>query len=235
MPEEPQAPIQGQPQEPVVPKEEPQSQVPEKFKDKSPEEIVKAYDELSKTIGKQGEELGKTRKEKEELDKQINNLNKLVQIIESDPSLFAAVEAKIKGTPAQEAPVRDDVRESVTANVFKEFEKNFKIDILPDERAKDLRAKVGNEIMSLTGKKIEDIPLSDLPILLEKGYRLATMDDKEEQARLQGMIEARQNKEGEFGSIPSSGVNAQQKSLTPDEQRVARRLGISDEDYLKYK
>ena len=50
MAEEPQAPIQGQPTEPEAKAEGAQSQVPEKFKGKSAEEIATAYEELSKTI-----------------------------------------------------------------------------------------------------------------------------------------------------------------------------------------
>ena len=87
MAEEPQAPIQGQPTEPEAKAEGAQSQVPEKFKGKSAEEIATAYEELSKTIGRQGEELGLTKKELKERDEQINKLNYLVQVIESDETL----------------------------------------------------------------------------------------------------------------------------------------------------
>lgn len=245
MPEEPQAPTEGQPQEQAPsPEGQAQSQVPEKFKDKSPEEIAKAYEELSKTIGKQGEELGKTRKEKEELAKQIENWNKLGQLIESDPELFATLEKKIKGEqPTEEQPKTDDVRETVTANILKEFESKYGITGLPTEKAVDLRTRIGREIAAMydpEGKKdpavlLAEIPLSKLAGVLERGYTLATVEDKEEQARKQGYIEARQNREGEFGSIPSTGVNTNQKSLTPEEEKTARKLGISPEDYLKYK
>lgn len=246
MNEEPQAPTEGQPQEQAPSNEgQAQNQVPEKFKDKSPEEITKAYEELSKTIGKQGEELGKTRKEKEELAKQLENWNKLGQLIESDPELFKTLESRINGEPkqTQEQPKSDDVRDTVTGNIVKEFETKFGITNLAPDKATDLRTRIGREIAAMydpEGKKdpsvlLAEIPLSKLAGVLERGYTLATVEDKEEQARRQGYIEARQNREGEFGTIPSTGVNINQKTLTPEEEKTARKLGISPEDYLKYK
>lgn len=231
MAEEPQAPETGQPPEQTPQQEQ---QVPNKFEGKSTEEVVKAYEELSKKIGSQGEEIGKTRKEKEELEKQIKNLNYLAQVIEADEDLFKAVEAKIKGTPEDKPTQPDDVRQTITGNVIKEFEQKFGLDRLESEKAQAIRTAIGQKVERLTGKSINDIPLSQLAETLESGYTLATQNDREEQARLRGIAEARENREAEFGSIPSSGVNATQVTLTPGQKEAARKLNISEADYIKY-
>lgn len=237
MPEEPQAPTEGQPTEPTVPAPagETPIQVPEKFKDKSPEEITKAYEEAQKLIGRQGEDLGRTKKEKEELEKQINNLNILTKVIEGDPELFNAVKAKLTNTPQDKPAETDEVKVTITSNVIKEFEQKFGLNKLDPEKAQAIRLAIGQRVERLTGKSINDVPLSQLAETLESGYTLATANDKEEQARLKGIAEARENQEAEFGSIPSSGVNATPVTLTPGEKEAARKLGISEEDYIKYK
>jgi len=235
MAEEPQAPIQGQPTEPEAKAEGAQSQVPEKFKGKSAEEIATAYEELSKTIGRQGEELGLTKKELKERDEQINKLNYLVQVIESDETLFAAVTSKIKGKPQETPPAEDEVKQTITSNVIKEFERKYGLDKLDQDKAQAIRTAIGQKVERLTGKSIQDVPLSQLAETLESGYTLATQNDREEQARLKGIAEARENQEAEFGSIPSTGVQGQQKTITPEEHRAAQRFGMTDEEYLKYK
>lgn len=231
MAEEPQAPEMGQPTEPVAPA----TQVPNKFEGKSTEEIVKAYEEAQKLIGSQGEKLGKTTKEKEELEKQLNNLTYLAQVIESDADLFKAVEAKIKGPAETKTEEPDDVRQTITSNVIKEFEQKYGLDKLDNEKAQGIRTAIGQKVERLTGKSIQDIPLSQLAETLESGYTLATQNDQVEQARLKGILEASENKGAEFGSIPSSGVTGQQQKITPEEHATAVKFGMTDEDYLKYK
>jgi len=60
------------------PQDEPPSQegfeVPEKFKDKKPEDIIKSYLELEKKLGSQGEELGALRKQVEILTNTLQSL-----------------------------------------------------------------------------------------------------------------------------------------------------------------
>jgi len=234
MPEEPQAPTEGQPPETEVQKTE-VAQTPNKFEGKSTEEVIKAYEEAQKLIGSQGEKLGRTTKEKEELEKEINKLNYLAEVITNDPELYKQVEAKIKGTTEEKPEQPDDVRQTITGNVIKEFEQKFGLDKLPDEKAQAIRTAIGQKVERLTGRSINDVPLSQLAETLESGYTLATANDREEQARLKGIAEARENRDAEFGSIPSSGVNATQVTLTPGEKEAARKLGISEEDYIKYK
>lgn len=236
MPEEITAPEEGQPTEKVVPSTEEATKVPDKFQGKSTEEVVKAYEELSKTIGKQGEELGRTKKEKEELAKQIDNWKKLGEVIEADPELFKRLEEKIKPSDSKSnGEATDDVRATISSGVVRDFEQKYGIDKLDSEKAQALRAKIGQEVQEFSGQNINEIPLSKLNSILEKGYTLATASDKEETARRQGYLEARENREAEFGTIPASGVKSNNKPLTPEEEKVARRLGVSPEEYAKYK
>lgn len=232
MAEEPQAPETGQP---TVQAPQQEQQVPNKFEGKSSEEISKAYDEAQKLIGRQGEQLGSTKKEKEELEKQIKNLNYLAEVIEGDPELFKAVKAKIQGPEENKPEQPDDVRQTITGNVIKEFEQKFGLDKLPEEKAQAIRLAIGQKVERLSGKSINDVPLSQLAETLESGYTLATINDKEEQARRQGFIEASENRNAEFGSIPSTGVTSQTNKITPEEHAYAVKFGMTDEDYLKYK
>ena len=46
-------------------------------------------------------------------------------------------------------------------------------------------------------------------------------------------LAARQNAEATFGSIPSSGGKSGQIELTPKQRETARKMGISEADYIK--
>lgn len=246
MPDEQQAPTEGQPTEKVETSQEvkTETQVPNKFEGKSTEDVIKAYEELSKKIGEQGEKLGRTNKEKEELAKQIDNWNKLGKVIEEDPELYKAIEQKVKGKSSEEPTVQMPNPTDITVgnNIVRDFEGRYAISKLDPEKAKVLREKIGAELAEIydpEGKKdrsniLNIVPINKLEGALEKAYRYATLDDKEEQARLRGMAEARQNQDGEFGSISFSGANSEVQ-LTPAEREAARKLGVSEQDYLKAK
>ena len=219
-------------------KEEPKEETPtevttepvkEEEKQETPkEDYEKRYKDLQSAYNKRDQEV-------KEYKQHIENWKKLGEVIESDPELYKTVEAKIKGPTESNGEAPDEVKQTISQNVVREFETRYGLDKLPPEKAQEIRIKIGQEIQSVSGVSINDVPLSKLGQILEKGYMLATVGDKEEQARRQGYLEARENREAEFGNIPSSGVNSKQIQLTPDEQKVARRLNISDEDYAKYK
>ena len=219
-------------------KEEPKEETPEpettepvkeEEKQETPNEYEKRYKDLQSAYNKRDKEIA-------EYKQNIDNWKKLGEIIESDPELYKQVESKIKGpTSESNGEATDEVKATISQNVVREFETRYGLDKLAPEKAQEIRTKIGQEIQSVSGVSINEIPLSKLGQILEKGYMLATVGDKEEQARRQGYLEARENREAEFGNIPSSGVKEQNKTLTPDEQKVARRLNISDEDYAKYK
>ena len=93
-----------------------------------------------------------------------------------------------------------------------------------DPSGKKTNAEIGKEI-----------DLRNLPVYLEKAYKLANSDGEIQKQVKQGLAKAGLGRAGIIGGIPSSGNVDESKTLSEDERYVARRLGISDEDYLKNK
>lgn len=218
--------------------------IPDKFRGKPVEEVMKAYKEAEQELGKLKNEIG-NRPSKEEYDKlktAVEQWDALGEVIKGNPALLKAVEeeVKVKSSPDSDPEKKDDVRESLTIRTIGEFESRFGIDALPQEQRTALHVKIGNELKELldpdgkktTQKIIQDIPLDKLPRYLEKAYKLATGDDAKEKARLEGIIQSRQNGEATFGTITSSSTKSEE-SLTPEQREVARKLGVSEENYLK--
>lgn len=250
MPDEIKAPEEGQPQkteEPKVPETpgETKTEVPEKFKGKSAEEIAQAYAELSKQIGKQGEELGRTKKQNEELAKNLKNWEQLGAVIEADPSRFELVKSWVKPTeePKKDEPKPSEERRFLNKQIIGKFEDKYKINDLESEKAQELRGKIGTHLQLMldpfgTGenvdKLLEKVPLERLPMYFENAYRLATAGDAEEQARLKGFAEASQNANGMFGSMPSSSVNPTTVVLNEKQKEAAKKLNIQEKDYIEY-
>ena len=58
---------------------EPEYEVPDKFKDKSIQDVSKSYEELEKKLGRQAQELGDTRKLAEDLLRQELEKNRQTQ------------------------------------------------------------------------------------------------------------------------------------------------------------
>lgn len=78
MPEEKGQPLTGQTEEAAPAKEQGQEATPttEKFKGKSPEEIIRAYEELEKKLGEQGQAIGQLRTQNEQLVGYLQQLAK---------------------------------------------------------------------------------------------------------------------------------------------------------------
>lgn len=216
-------------------------EIPEKFKGKSAEDIAKSYIALEKKLGERPRVDEKTQKE-------IAKWRQLGAIIENNPVLYKTIEDEVKrirGESAEDTQESkpDDVRLATQSRIMSDFERDFGINQLPQDKRKDLSEKILLEVAEMydpSGEKsikevINSIPLHKLNRSLEKAYRYVTADDREEQGRLEGLVEARQNSEATFGSIPSSSINSQAVKLTEDEKKVARRMGISEADYLKEK
>lgn len=246
----PTAPITDKPAEPQAPAPTPGQaaapvdDLPEKFKGKSAAEIAKSYLELEKTHGKSAEELGKSREE-------IAQWKALGQVIGGKPELKKAIQDEIDRisgkAPAKpgepEAPKRDDVRISQQDMIINKFEDDRGLRLIPLEKKQELDKAMGRELVDMldpTDTKspseiIESIPVDRLPKYLEKAYLLAIAGDKEERTRSQEFVEAKRNAAATIGSMPSSGVNSSDFSLTPGEKEAARRMNISEEDYIKQK
>ncbi len=215
---------------PVEPKKD-ETELPAEFKDKSPKEIVEAIKEMSGKVA-----------DVEEMKKVIGQWEKLGTIIQSNPALYKAIEEEVKRSVAPKEEIKqDDARVATQGMIINDFEKGYAIDKLEPTKKQELHVKIGNELAEMFdpgGTKspqqvIQEIPLDKLPRYLEKAYKLATVDDTAERARLQGIIEARQNNEASFGSIPSSNGKSDSISLTPEQRQAAQKMGVSEEQYAK--
>lgn len=225
-----------QPTQPEIDKQVVQDDLPEKFKGKTATDIAKSYLELEK-------KLGSTATSTKQMKEELEQWQALGKILESDEALYKQVEAKVKqGTTVQpEAPKRDDQRIALENQIITKFEEGRGINYLEGEAKQALHKKIGQELAEMLdpgGTKplneiMNSIPLDRLDRYLDKAYKLATAGDKTEQARMEALIEARQNREASFGSIPSSGAKGRTRTLTPEQQKVARRMNMSEEDYIK--
>lgn len=219
--------------------------IPEKFKGKSASEIAKAYVEAEKKLGEHSKKIGEVRG-------QLDQWEKLGKILEANPELYKQVESEIGKYSGQKADTTSDVDDQVSQDVrdtklategqiISGFEQKYNIHLLSAEKKADLLKKVGSEIAEMLdpgGKKtvrqvLDNIPLTKLNVFLEKGYRLATINDSEEQTRARSVIEARINREASFGSMASGSLPNRNTKLTDEQRKVAAKMGISEEKYLK--
>lgn len=236
-------PSQGDDGKSSKPETPSQDDLPEKFKGKSASDIAKSYIELEKKLGKRSEDDTKVRS-------QLQQWEKLGQVLESDPELYKQVEAAItrlsgkksETTIVEKDPEVKDIRITQENTIIGDFEKDFGISSLKSDKRKELHEKIAGELADMLdpgGKKstrevIDTIPLPRLRNYLEKAYKLATSGDREERARLEALVQQRQNREASFGTFPSSSVGSQGQ-LSEDERKVAKKMGISEEAYLKQK
>lgn len=246
MPDEPkEAPKEEKPQEQ---KEEPVKEEPKQEKPQEQIDYEKSYKELQSKFGTQGTELGDLRKKYEEAEKNLENWKKLGAVIEGDPKLFEDVKAKLSNPePKKEEPngkaEPSEERKFLNKQIVGRFEEKYKISELEPEKAEALRQKIGTHLqLSLdpygTGEKVDDliqkVPLDRLPMYFENAYKLATLGDSEEQARLKGLAQAAENANGMIGSIPSSSANGNEITLTDKQKETARKLELSEKDYADY-
>lgn len=227
--------------------------LPEKFKGKKPEELVNSYLDLEKKSTQLGQELQMTKK-------QLADMKALEEFIDSDPESLAFLKSRLeikRGKPNQQSDSKNtlpsdyenvkgeiaDTRIATQGQIFEKFEGKFGIDRLKDQEKSAIQQKIGQELKSMldptgsrsVGEIIGRIPLSSLPMYLEKAYQLATIDDEKEQTRRKTLAQARRNADATFSSIPSSDLAEDSTTLSADEKKVAKGLGISEEKYLKQK
>lgn len=199
---------------------------------KTAEDLAKAYKEAESTIGKQSDEV-----------KQVREFMSVAQpvfdVIKDDPTLFKAIDKKLResDTP-KDADAKDETtnqEEVVTATrdvLRMRFEEQHGFSKLSADEQKKLRSAIGNEIFELTGKDINGIDLRRLSPVLEKAYILAKngITDKSTQEA----IAAADKTDASISSIPSSGGKSE-GHLSPEEAKVAEKLGITREQYLSKK
>jgi hypothetical protein len=246
----PEAPASGQAE--TKPQEAP-SEVPEKFKGKSPQEIAKMYVELEGKIGDQSKEIGEAREYQRKMDA-------VLQAIWSDPNLYNQVDLQIKKISGVDVPdtkppevpkapekpdeKKDqvpqpdlDTRKAMESQIINDFFRRYGIDQMEPEKRRESQVKIGTalaEMLDPGGKKsyqqiMTEVSLQKLPRFLENAYIIANKDSLTTQA-------VGKADEGAIGSIPSSGSGvAETLTLSPEEREIAKKQGITEEKYLTRK
>lgn len=150
-------------------------------------------------------------------------------------------------TPAPTTPSQpggdSDLRNSQINMISAEFEKKTGIAALPAEEQTKMRGMVGQVIKEMLdpnnnktiGQVFSEVSLTKLPWYLEKAYDLATKDKQLEKAKADARSEYQQEQTGMIGSMAGGSVPVDQITLNVDEKKAAKRMGISEEDYLKNK
>jgi len=204
---------------------------------KNPEELAKGYKELEKKLGDQGVEVGQAREF-------IDQVKPILELVRDDPALFAAVDAKLKekmspkNSPQSDSQPDKGQEENRTATsdlVIARFEEKYGIDKLPDEERKALRGRIGSEVLEMTGTSLDKVDLRRLNSVLEKAYILANKEENDKKTKLEAQIEAQANQEAGISSLRSSSPKTEEITLTPEEARVATKMGLTREQYLEGK
>ena len=218
-----------------------QDDLPEKFKGKSAAEIAKAHIELEKKLGEQSNEVNQSRQN-------LAQWEALGKVIQGNPALEQLIKEEIQKISDPDSKketkqtTRDDTRIAVEKQVVKDFESELGIDKLDGDNKLNLQKKIGKELEEMldpegklqASELIQKISLDKLPSLLRKAYKLATADDERERARIRGLVQARENRDAEFGTIPSFSSTSNGKvQLSPDELKVAKRFNMTPEEYVK--
>jgi len=198
---------------------------------KTVEALAKAYKDSESLIGKQSDEV-----------KQVREFMSVAQpvfdVIKDDPTLFKAVDEKLRNNAPKDADAKDKTtnqEEVVTATrdvLRMRFEEEHNFSKLSADEQKKLRSAIGNEIFELTGKDINGIDLRRLSSVLEKAYVLAKNGITDKSTK--EAIEEAEKPDASISSIPSSGGKSE-GVLTPEEAKVAEKLGVTREQYLSKK
>lgn len=206
-----------------------------KFKDV--DNLVAAYKDLEKKLGEQGEDIRQSREF-------AAVVQPLLDVIREDPELFKSIDTKLKSkgepsTPNAETKDKkdntsqDEIRNFAVDTAIAQFEAKYGLDKLSTEERKSIREKIGNEVYELTGKTISEVDLRRLGKVLDKAYVLANKDNLVDKSKLEALVSA-QGTEGGIPSLPSSSEK-KEATLAPEEARVAEKLGLTREQYLKGK
>jgi len=203
------------------------------------------------------EELGKLKKVEEDYNVYRTQVDPVLQTLYSDPELFNTVLDKHNkrlgiatppanpdpANPNPAPPVDTDTRQAVLTNTFRDFEKEKGMVALTDDARKDLNGKILGELKDMLdpmGNKtldqaLKDVSLSKLPRFLEKAYDLATKDEQIHAAAEAAKAKTLEESAGIIGSMPSGSVDTSEVGLSAKEKEVARKMNISEEQFLENK
>lgn len=232
------------------------TEAPLKFK--SHEEAERSYKELERKLGEHSKEVEEARKLKDQTEV-------MLKAIWSDPDTYRQVESAInkfvsgeelpdtrkpdkkggegaKGTSV--SPEMADLRKAEENRILGEFNRELGYDSLPDKERQEKftqTAVVLAELLDPSGKKsvkeiVNSISLDKLPKYLRYAHRVAHTQEIAEQAKRSALISNEENRAASIGSFAaSSGKTGSGVTLTNREREVARKMHISEEDYLKQK
>jgi len=136
-----------------------------------------------------------------------------------------------------------ETRNFAISTIVDNFNKEKGINNMTNEEKKEINTKIASalgEMLDPKGNKtlpqiMEDVDITKLPKFLENAYYLATKDDQIRAAETSGRKKAEEELTGVIGSIPSGSVQTDTMTLTAREKEVARKMGVSEEAYLKSK
>lgn len=224
-----------------------QPNVPENLEGKSQSDLIKMYGELERKIGEQSQTVAEAKKLRE-------NQKVLAEAIYGDPELRDKLEKrlrKVTGMEADESKEKEDtqkseqldqvhdLRRSQENRVIQEFSSKYGLDQMKADERKEVMKQVGKEMADLvdpTGKKdmnqvMSAISLERLPSLLEKSLYLANLESAKS-----GEKELVNTDLAAIGPMSSSSVKRNKEdNLSDTESLVAKKLGVSRDDYLKAK
>lgn len=200
---------------------------------KSAEDLAKAYRELEKKLGEQGEEIKNSR--------QFAALvQPLLEEIKNDPQLFSELDSRLqrktqfpdtKSQPKdKESKTQDETRNVLLDMQISRFEEKFGISKMDPEARAELRSKIGNKVLELTGKPFNSVDLQKLPKVLENAYAL--VKGKVADKSSPDVRSAEAGDEGGIPSVPSS-TGKTEETLSPEAAEIAEKLGLTRKQYLE--
>ena len=230
--------------------------IPEKFRGKSPEEIVKMYLDLERSFHQRDKEI-------EEWKKFGENSAPVWRAILRNPDLYKAIEEEV----AKEAGVLPSQQTTTSAKkgsqetkkgqvqisekpseaddvlrnqIIEQFEDRVGISKLSRDKQRELREQLATLMaekrLLRQGETLATVSLRDLPEILDTAWKLYNVDRLKEEGKLEGLASALVEKQASIGSLPSSEKKEPAlPELSEEEKKVASRMGLSEEDYAKMK
>jgi hypothetical protein len=205
----------------------------------------KRIKELESEIGRMGNELGSQKEFIEQANVVINTVaynpelkSKFQEVYQRAYGVPAEQQVKEETTPKIAGDVDEqserlnkdvaDIKASTREEKVAEFEKRFGITNLPADQQKKVRAEIGTYLSDF-GQNINTVPLTKLPVLLERTYMSIKAKELKEEGRLEGFAEARENAYGTINTMPSGNINPSSSGITPKQAEIAEKLGVDPE------
>ena len=206
--------------------------------------------ELESKLG----EMGKTIGEQEEFIRQANTV---VNTVAFNPELkekFKQVYNSINGVPSEQQEEKpgekkettdvseqvkrvsekvDETSMSQRERVIADFENKYSMTKMSPEEQKDFRGKIGGYFSDF-GLDIRSVPLTKLPVLLDRAYVGTHAEKLREEGRLEGFTKARGDAYGMMPSMSSSSISEPETGrLSSKQADWAKKLGVDPEKAAK--